>query len=162
MALALSCSIAVARSEQAGAWITDAGTGCRVWNPHPQAGESIKWSGPCANGLAHGRGVAQWYRGDVAYEKDEGEWRDGRQVGKGVQVWPSGRYDGEMADGDPHGHGVLTLQGVLYDGEFRNGKPNGIGTMTNASGVFQGTWKDGCFRDQKRKASLGVPLSDCP
>jgi len=162
MALAVACSFAFAPSAHAGAWIADANTGCRVWNPHPQGDESIKWSGPCANGFAHGRGVAQWYKGKVPYEKDEGEWRDGRQVGKGAQVWSSGRYDGEIADGDPHGRGVLTLNGVLYEGEFRNGKPNGTGTMTNASGVFQGMWKDGCFRDEKRKASLGLPLSACP
>ena len=42
-------------------------------------------------------------------ETDEGEWHDGRQIGKGVQNWPIGRYEGELADGLPNGKGVLTF-----------------------------------------------------
>jgi hypothetical protein len=162
IALVLACSTAVAHSASQDRWLADAGTGCRIWNPNPQPNESVKWSGPCENGLAHGRGVVQWLRSNVAFEKDEGEWQEGRQMGQGTQVWPSGRYEGEVVNGEPHGHGILTLQGVRYEGEFRNGKPNGAGTMINISDVFQGTWKDGCFRDGKRKAAVGVPLSMCP
>jgi hypothetical protein len=104
----------------------------------------------------------QWLKDNIPSEKDEGEWREGRQIGQGTQVWASGRYEGEVMAGEPHGHGVLTLKGLRYEGEFRNGKPNGAGTMINISDVFQGTWNDGCFRDGKRKASVGIPLSACP
>jgi MORN repeat len=149
-------------SAQTGGWIADASVGCQVWNPHPQQNETIRWSGVCANGFAHGRGAAQWFRNNLPFEADEGEWRQGRQIGYGSQVWPSGRYDGELVDGEPHGHGVLILQGVRYEGEFRNGKPNGIGTLTRGSDTFRGTWVDGCFREGTRKASFGVPLSACP
>jgi hypothetical protein len=33
----------------------------------------------------------QWSKGDRALETDEGEWRDGRQFGKGTQSWSTGR-----------------------------------------------------------------------
>jgi hypothetical protein len=124
---------------QAGDWIADASAGCQVWNPHPQPNETIRWSGACPNGFAHGLGAAQWY-----------------------QVWPSGRYDGELVDGEPNGRGVLILQGVRYEGEFRGGKPNGAGTLIRGGESFRGTWTDGCFREGTRKASFGVPLSACP
>jgi hypothetical protein len=162
-ALALLAAGAVAgpASVQAGDWIADAGVGCRVWNPHPQSNETIRWSGASANGLAQGRGAAQWFRDNLPFETDEGEWSAGRQVGYGTQVWPSGRYDGELADGEPHGRGVLIVPGVRYEGEFRNGKPDGTGTLTKGSETFRGAWTEGCFRDGARKVSLGVPLSTC-
>jgi hypothetical protein len=159
----LTGSIAVALSASPGGWMADPATGCRVWNPHPQPNESVKWSGPCENGLAHGRGTVQWLKGNINFERDEGEWREGRQTGEGTQVWPSGRYEGSILNSEPHGRGVLTLQGLRYQGEFRSGKPNGTGAMMNLSGeIFQGNWNDGCFRDGERRASVGVSLSGCP
>jgi hypothetical protein len=55
----------------------------------------------------------------------------------------------------------LIVPGVRYEGEFRNGKPDGTGTMTKGSETFRGAWTAGCFRDDARKASLGVPLATC-
>jgi len=150
-----------AGSAEVGAWILDTGAGCKVWNPHPQPNETMRWSGACPNGFAQGRGAAQWFRGNLPFETDEGEWREGRQSGYGTQVWPRGRYDGELVDGEPNGRGILIVQGVRYEGEFRNGKPNGSGSLTNANGIFRGTWKDGCLLDPKQKAAFGVPLSAC-
>jgi MORN repeat len=161
-AVAFLVAGAIAASAQSGAWIADASVGCQVWNPHPQPNETIRWSGACANGFAHGRGAAQWFRNSLPFETDEGEWRSGRQTGYGTQVWPSGRYDGELVDGEPNGRGVLILQSVRYEGEFRNGKPNGAGTLSRGSDTFRGTWTDGCFREGTRKASFGVPLAACP
>jgi hypothetical protein len=161
-ALAFVLAGSSAPPAQAGDWIADVSVGCQVWNPHPQPGETIRWSGACANGFAHGRGAAQWFRNNLPFESDEGEWRAGRQTGYGTQVWPSGRYDGELVDGEPHGQGVLILQGVRYEGEFRNGRPNGAGALTRGSETFRGSWTEGCFREGTRKASFGVPLSACP
>jgi hypothetical protein len=162
MVLVLMLFASAAVPSRAGNWIADTAGGCQVWNPHPQSDETIRWTGACANGLAQGRGAAQWFRNNLPFEADEGEWRAGRQTGYGTQVWPSGRYDGELIDGEPHGRGVLILQGVRYQGEFRNGLPNGTGVLTRGSETFRGTWTDGCFRDDVRKASFGVPLSACP
>jgi MORN repeat protein len=158
----LLAGAAAASAQLAGGWIPDTSAGCKVWNPHPQPGESVHWVGMCANGFAHGPGAAQWFRNSLPFEADEGEWRAGRQAGYGSQVWPSGRYDGELVDGEPHGRGVMIVQGARYEGDFRNGKPNGAGTFTNGKGSIQGMWTDGCFRDGARKASFGVPLSSCP
>jgi hypothetical protein len=160
--LAGAGAVQVHAQAQTGSWISDTSAGCKVWNPHPQPNESIHWSGACADGFAQGRGAAQWFRNNLPFETDEGEWRGGRQIGFGTQVWPSGRYDGQLVDGEPHGHGVMMVQGARYEGDFRNGRPNGTGTLTNGNGSFNGSWTDGCFREGSRKASFGVPLSTCP
>jgi len=161
-ALAFLLAGVTAASAQAGDWIADTSAGCRVWNPHPRPDESVRWSGACPNGFAQGRGAVQWFKNNLPFESDEGEWHAGRQSGYGTQVWPSGRYDGELLDGEPNGRGVLILQGVRYEGEFRDGKPNGAGTLRRGGESFSGTWTGGCLRDGARKASFGVPLSACP
>jgi hypothetical protein len=101
VALAVLLAGVAATPVQAGGWIADASAGCQVWNPHPQPYETIRWSGACPNGFAHGRGAAQWFKNNLPFETDEGEWLSGRQTGYGTQVWPSGRYDGDLVDGEP-------------------------------------------------------------
>jgi hypothetical protein len=161
-AAALICFAVSAQTTQPGGWIADPDNSCRVWNPHPQVGETIKWSGSCVDGLAQGRGSLQWFKDNRPYEKDEGEWLAGRQAGSGTQVWEGGRYDGELREGEPDGHGIWTLANGRYEGAFRNGKPNGKGVFSNVNGIFDGIWKDGCFRDGARRAHVGVPSSACP
>jgi len=156
-----SCLLLVGPTAHAGAWIADAKSGCQVWDPNPQLDESVTWSGACVNGRAEGPGTVGWLKGSVPFETDEGEWRDGRQAGQGVQTWPSGRYQGELSNGEPNGQGVLTLKKLRYEGEFRDSKPNGIGSLTEGSETVHGTWKDGCLQGGKQKASIGVPLSAC-
>ncbi len=159
---ALAAGLLVAASgAHAGAWLADAKSGCQVWDPNPQLAESVVWSGACANGHAEGSGTVKWLKGTATIETDQGEWRDGRQAGKGVQAWSTGRYDGDLANGEPNGRGVLTLQKLRYEGEFRDGKPNGVGSLTAGSETVQGNWKDGCLQGGRRKASIGVPLSAC-
>lgn len=149
-------------SADAGAWILDSSSGCQVWNPHPQPGETVQWFGACVSGFANGRGTAQWSKNSIPFEADEGEWRMGRQAGYGTQVWPTGRYEGELLDGEPHGRGVLILDRLRYEGEFRSGKPNGTGTLFRGNESFRGAWTDGCFREGSRKIAFGVPLAACP
>lgn len=144
----------------AGAWVADTKSGCQVWDPNPQLEESVSWSGSCPQGHAEGRGTAQWSKGAVTYETDEGEWRDGRQINNGKQSWATGRYEGELADGEPNGRGVLVVQKLRYEGEFHNGKPNGFGELTAGNQIVRGTWKDGCLQGPRR-ASIGIPLSTC-
>jgi len=160
-AILASGVLLAAADAHAGGWLADAKSGCQVWDPNPQLDETMTWSGPCANGHADGPGTVQWLKGGVAIETDEGEWHDGRQAGKGVQIWPDGRYEGDLAEGEPNGHGVLTLKKLRYEGEFRDSKPNGIGSLTAGSDTVRGTWKDGCLQGGKQKASIGVPLSAC-
>jgi hypothetical protein len=82
-AMAVACCVALAHPTSAGDWITDGKTGCRVWNPYPTAKESLSWSGPCRDGYAEGKGVVQWFKEGLPYERDEGTWQEGREVGRG-------------------------------------------------------------------------------
>lgn len=160
----LLCPVAgVAQTPQPG-WIADARTSCRVWNPIPQPNETITWSGSCQNGLAMGRGVLQWFESGRPSERYEGEYRDGKQSGRGVYTWPDGdRYEGEWRDDKASGRGVETsANGDRYDGEWRDGKPNGIGQAVISSSVYNGFWTNGCFKDGNRQAAWGVALSSCP
>ena len=54
----------------------------------------------------HGKGVKTWGNG----QKYEGDWRDGKKLGKGVETLFDGgrKYDGEWKDGKRHGRGVMT------------------------------------------------------
>jgi hypothetical protein len=156
-----ACMILAVPSAYAGTWVTDAKSSCQVWDPDPQVDEAVIWSGACNNGRAEGPGAVQWIKGGKALETDKGEWRDGRQAGKGAQVWDTGHYEGELADGVPNGQGVLTMQKLRYEGQFRDGKPNGTGSLTDAGDTVRGTWKDGCLQGGRRKASIGIPLSAC-
>jgi hypothetical protein len=160
-AVVAACLLLVVATADAGEWVTDAKSGCQVWDPNPQLEESVTWSGSCRDGHAEGPGIVQWLDGNKTFETDQGEWRDGRQAGKGVQSWPTGRYEGQLADGEPNGQGGLSLQKLRYEGEFRHGKANGVGVMTEGSQTVKGTWKDGCLQDSQRKASIGIPLSAC-
>ncbi len=158
LALWLSCSAAEAQSPS-GSFVADASSGCKVWNP--QANESVKWSGDCRDGLAEGAGSLQWFNNNRAYEKDQGEWKEGRQSGRGSQDWTTGRYDGELVNGEPQGKGILTLQSSRYEGEFRNGKPNGFGIVRSLEGLFKGNWKDGCLDGDRRRIAFGVSSATC-
>lgn len=152
--------IFAASGAYAGEWIADK-SGCQVWDPNPQLNETVAWSGRCSNGHADGAGTVQWLQNDKAIETDQGQWRDGKQAGKGVQNWPIGHYEGELADGLPNGQGVLTFQKFRYEGQFRDGKPNGSGSLIEGNQTIRGTWKDGCLQGGQPKASIGVPLSAC-
>jgi hypothetical protein len=158
----IACAGATTSSARAGDWAVDTSVACRVWNPHPQLNEYAKWTGACVNGFAQGSGSVRWMRNNIAFETDEGEWREGYQIGNGTQTWPSGSYAGELVNSEPQGRGTFVLQSSRYEGEFRNGKPNGSGTLTGPSGVIQGQWVDGCLRNGSNKAAFGVPLSVCP
>jgi hypothetical protein len=161
LALAIACACLSPTGARAGEWAV-ADEKCKVWNPNPSPGETASWIGACKNGFVEGAGVLEWRRSGKTYERDEGQWRGGRQIDQGSQTWPGGQFKGQLADSMPHGQGVLILGEARYQGAFLNGKPNGRGALTNASGVFDGAWRDGCFNDGKRRAAFGVSLQSCP
>ncbi|MCX7383064.1 MAG: hypothetical protein NT133_17000, partial [Alphaproteobacteria bacterium] len=103
--------------------------GCFVWNPHPEVGETVSWSGGCVSSRASGRGVEIW-RSSGGTQRYEGDMRDGKGNGRGVGTWGNGiRYDGEWSDGKRHGRGTATYpNGDRYDGEWRDDKRHGRGT----------------------------------
>lgn len=92
-------AVAQSQSGKPPAWIADSKTGCKVWNPAPQAHETIHWSGHCDAGYAQGKGTLQWY-----------------ENGK-----PGDRYVGEYQGGKRNGHGVVTMgNGTRIEGDWRN------------------------------------------
>jgi len=79
-------------------WIADPRSGCRIWNAVQQVGDSITWSGDCANGLAQGHGILQWLESGKPFSRYEGDFKDGKMNGRGVFVQPDGTgYDGQSA-----------------------------------------------------------------
>jgi|SRR5689334_18918947 hypothetical protein len=98
-AFVLAAPLAQAQSGKPPEWIADAKTGCKVWNPAPQARETIRWSGGCEGGYAQGKGTLQWYE-------------NGR---------PGDRYEGEYQAGKRNGHGTVTMSnGKRIEGDWRN------------------------------------------
>ena len=91
--------VAPARAQAPPGWIADKKTGCKVWDPAPEPGEAVEWSGPCKNGLADVEGTLQW-----------------SQNGQ-----PSDRYVGEYHGGKRNGHGTVTYRnGQTVNGEWRD------------------------------------------
>lgn len=127
-------------------WIADPKTGCRIWNSIPEPNESISWSGSCQNQIAQGRGVLQWFKDGHANGRYEGEFRDGKENGRGVFTAANDdRYDGEWREGKQKGRGVwMGADGDRYDGEWRDGRKNGRGVYTKANGNrYEGEFSDG-------------------
>lgn len=113
--------------------------GCRVLDPELQG----PYSGPCVNGLAEGRGVAD---GTAHYE---GDFKAGMKHGKGVKTWANGdRYEGDFVEDRRQGRGVYTWgrgawQGERYEGGFAQDRRDGYGEYRYRSGdVYRGPWKD--------------------
>lgn len=161
----------VAPDLSGGVWAIATGKPCRLWNPGPQLGETVTWSGRCKDGKASGEGRAVWAtaRGEETYE---GQYHDGRKHGRGKALWLDGRsHEGEWRHGKEHGKGAFIAtdgtryegvwqdgripdKGVIvwrhdrrYEGEWQDGKPHGRGTWT--SGATSERY-EGDFRNGKR------------
>jgi len=121
--------------------IKDPRTGCAVWNLYPGPTDSITWSGACAKGLAQGRGTLQWFVDGKPFVRYEGEYRDGKENGRGVSSW---------------------ADNARFEGEYRNGLPNGNGTYRSAKDdIYTGNWINGCFKQGTRWATAHTTAVDC-
>ena len=120
--------LGIAPDLSGGVWATAANAPCKLWNPAPQPGEKVTWSGTCESGRASGEGRAVWQtaKGEETYE---GQYRAGRKHGKGKAIWPDGAsYEGEWRDGRQHGEGIAqSADGIVYDGGWKDGKRHGKG-----------------------------------
>ncbi|EKX51869.1 hypothetical protein GUITHDRAFT_92528 [Guillardia theta CCMP2712] len=76
----------------------------------------------------------------------EGEWKDGKQHGKGTfkSADGGGVYQGEWMNGVKHGRGKSSSSdGHVYDGEWRNNKKEGRGKHVRPDGSsYDGEWKN--------------------
>ena len=58
-------------------WIVADNQPCRVYNPYPEPGESVTWSGGCVDGKAEGEGQLVWRSADST-KTYEGHMRAGK------------------------------------------------------------------------------------
>lgn len=80
-------------------WITATNKPCKVWNPEPQANESVSWAGPCKDGFASGKGVLLWTENGKPDVEFQGEYANGKRNGHGVIIMPDGsREQGDWLD----------------------------------------------------------------
>ena len=122
---------------------------CAVWNgaPHPQ--ETVTWTGPCANGKAHGYGVEVWkYQRDGKWmtSQFEGTKRNGKIHGRGKYTRSNGTsYEGDFVNGTPHGRGLrIWVNGDRYEGDYVAGKRTGRAVYDWADGRrYEGDYVDG-------------------
>lgn len=176
-----------AQAQGKGKWLPDPKTGCKYFDNDPEPGESIKWAGPCKNGVVEGRGhldvyvkgkLDQQYDGDMkagtasgqgtirllsSGETYVGSLLNNVRNGHGVTTWSDGgRFEGEYANDLRNGHGIATLaDGSRFEGEYRNDVPEGQGTLVRKGETFSGNWVHGCFRDGNRTAWVNTTKEAC-
>ena len=98
-----------------------------------------------------GADISQWTNCQGIYLSEDkykyiGEWKDGKQHGRGVEAWIDGRkYIGEFQNDKRHGEGIFTISdGTKFTGQYINGKKHGDGTYEWSNGdVYVGPFKDG-------------------
>jgi hypothetical protein len=121
-------------------WVVDDKTGCKAWDDAPDPDETISWSGACTDGMTDGKGTLQFFVG-----------------GK-----PGTRYEGEMRNGRANGHGVnLAPDGARYEGEWRDNAPDGFGVYTKGGERLEGTWHKGCLKQGATERAVAVSRASC-
>jgi hypothetical protein len=155
-----------------GEWFPSDKPNCVVWNPSPNRGETVTWSGDCVNGKAHGFGRTTWrfkqsgiwveryIDGDmqlgqrlgqvtVTYEKGDlfvGMLdADGNRLQGAYYYSRGGRYIGDWKNSKKDGHGTeIRTNGETYVGGWKNNKEEGHGSFTSSkSHQYVGDWKNG-------------------
>lgn len=133
----LSCPVQGKERQTAERVLTDPVSGCRVRDPDPSRGKSVRWTGACRNGFAHGAGVLETFNGAEPAGWTEAVFVDGWAEGPGR----SGREDGTIFQGRfrhglATGPGTLTLpDGHRYVGGFAFGRPTGRGEFIASMGL---------------------------
>jgi hypothetical protein len=121
--------------------------GCKVANTSREAGASVKWTGPCSDGYAHGKGILDISRGKVELVHYEGDMQGGLMHGTGyLQAIGNLQYEGGFQNGAYHGFGIAVSSSGRYDGEWKRGKRDGKGKMAYLlGGQYDGQWKENRF-----------------
>lgn len=96
---------------------------CKVGRPNVKPGETVTLEGGgCANGLAQGPGLAQWFLDGKPTLRFAGIYARGLLEGKATMTGADGdRYEGEFKGGLRHGHGIyVSANGARFEGEYVN------------------------------------------
>ena len=137
---------AMARSDQTDKWLTDAKTGCAVFDAGAQAGDAVAWTGACSDGVATGLGTASFYRDGKEVESFTADFAKGMVAdGHVITHWGNGwSYDGDATHGRFNGGGTLINdQQDRYAGLWQDGKMEGFGVLMRADGSrYTGDWKN--------------------
>ena len=93
VAIVLICQGAMAQTDHPAPpdWITATNQPCKIWNPAPQANESVTWSGQCKGGLASGKGILRWTENGQPDVEFDGQYENGKRNGPGVMITPDGK-----------------------------------------------------------------------
>jgi hypothetical protein len=123
-------------------WVPDSKTGCKVWNSSPDASKTVNWSGECKDGMANGKGTAQWYLNGAKEDLYEGGMAEGKRHGQGKRVWATGNvFDGVWEKGDQKTGTKKYNDGYTYSGEWKGWDRNGKGKLTWPNGAtYDGDW----------------------
>ena len=104
----------------------------------------------------HGEGTQ--YRADGS-EAASGQWRDGKQHGRGKTFHDGDRYEGDFVAGEMSGLGAFTwADGLVFEGEFRENH-YGLGVEWAADGKMLNC---GRWADDELVESRPVPRSKIP
>ena len=125
--LLLGCLCGSARAKSDAppmAFVQASNVPCKVGRPNVKPGEVVNWSGQCADGLATGRGTAQWFEKGKPTLRFDGSFSQGLLEGKGKMAGADGdSYEGDYKGGLRHGHGVyVSGAGERFDGEYLNNR----------------------------------------
>lgn len=177
MAVCLALFLLQGEAAAAGRYyLTD--NGVKVWNPSPQAGESVTWvGGTDQNNCASGEGTLTWYQNGKRTERFVGTLVWGRINGNGTFTRANGssstgyfiegtriggiakfqtldlrdgRYEGYVIDGQLCGFGKMVYKnGKMYVGDWINGIRTGPAYFTWPDGSSYDGWFDNdCMEGQ--------------
>lgn len=93
--------------------------------------------GNCKDGI----GKMQYLNGSLYF----GSFKNGKQNGKGKEIWKGFQYEGDFLNDEKTGVGKLTFpDGANYLGGFKKGNFNGKGVFKKPNGnTIEGEWVDG-------------------
>ena len=109
--------------------------GCYVWNPSPQPGETVTWTGECSGGVVHGTGVLTW-ASDGGEQVNTGRFQDGKANGHLVVHFANGDvWEGPVIDYEQNDHWVIRrANGRVEEGAFVDGERHGDWVFRNPNG----------------------------
>ncbi|MYH31232.1 MAG: hypothetical protein F4137_20870 [Acidobacteria bacterium] len=109
--------------------------GCYVWNPYPQPGETVTWTGACAGAKAQGTGTLTWAHDGGVQRNIGGRLVDGEFNGHWVLRDEEGSSEGPYVDGEKNGHWVIRFaDGNTMEGPYVNGVEHGRWIWRSADG----------------------------
>lgn len=116
-------------------WIQDSPTGCKVLNPVPTDGETIKYTGSCKSGFADGEGKVEWFKDGEPNGVSVATWNKGIETGHVTHTWANGSFDGNYVNGIRQGPAkVLLNDGSQFVGEYKDDKRYGHGVIVRTDG----------------------------